>query len=158
LNRRKHRDEGYLRDSTKNSKLAEAFENVRKDAKRREQMLLRGFANAWDLERAPLQVEAVNGCSLPALCMSTNLPPLRLGPDGSSVLVYCSSAADVEIELELGRLARRGAEPIVLLLEDQDHRKEELRERIDRAVSSIAQFIVIHNVTRQVGDYLVRLG
>jgi hypothetical protein len=39
LNRRRHRVEGFLRDSTKDSRLAAAFDAVKKDSKRREQVL-----------------------------------------------------------------------------------------------------------------------
>jgi hypothetical protein len=158
LNSRRQREEGFLRDSTKNSRLAEAFEEARKDTKRRERLLLRGLANAWDLDRAPNQVTSVPASTLPAISMTSNLPPLNLGPEGSSVVVYCGSATDIEVEQDLGRLARRGAEPIVLVLEDQDQRVEELRERTERAVPKVAPFVVIHNLTRQVADFLVRLG
>jgi hypothetical protein len=158
LNRRRHREEGFLRDSTKNSKLSEAFEDVRKNAKKREQTLLRGVANAWDLERAPIAVRSLSECQVPAICMNSTLAPLHIGEDGSTLVIYGSAATDIEIEQELGRLAARRSEPVVLLLEDQDQRKEELRERVNRNSPRMAPFVVIHNLTRQVGDFLVRLG
>src|SRR5262249_40922953 len=47
---------------------------------------------------------------------------------------------------------------IVLLIEDQESRIQDLSDRIARGVPKIAPFVVIHNLTRQVGDFLVRFG
>jgi hypothetical protein len=157
LNNRRHREEGFLRDSTKNSKLAEAFEKVLQDPKEREQRMLRGLANAWELESAPVDVGSVSGCALPAVAISTKSPPLNLGPDGSAIIIYAAGATDVEIEQTVGKLAKQ-CQPLVLVFEDQDQRIDDLRERIYRATPKVAPFVVIHNLTRQVGEFLVRLG
>lgn len=159
LNRRRHRVEGFLRDATKDSRLASAFEAVKRDAKRREQVLLRGLANAWDAQHAPIPIEVAADCKAPAGRMISFDRPLSLGPDGSSFLLCATLASDTEIEQDLARLAaQRGAEPIVLLIEDQESRIQDLSDRIARSVPKIAPFVVIHNLTRQVGDFLVRFG
>lgn len=157
LNNRRHREEGFLRDTSKESRLAAANEKVVQDPKEREQRLLRGLANAWEVESAPVEVGNVSGCSLPAVSITTKSPPLNLGPDGSAILVYGASSTEVEIEQAIGKLGKR-CQPIVLVLEEQDQQIEDLRERIDRAAAKVAPFVVIHNLTRQVASDLVRFG
>jgi hypothetical protein len=157
LNNRRHRVEGLLRDSTKNSKLLNSYDKVLQDAKEREQRLLRGVANAWEVESAPVEVGTVTGCALPAISITTRSAPLNLGPDGAAILLYGASSTEVEIEQAISKLGKQ-CQPIVLILEDQDQRIEELRERIDRASPKVAPFVVIHNLTRQVSSDLVRFG
>jgi len=164
LNRRRHSDEGFLRDGSKNAELIEAFDTAKKDAAKRVALLLQGFANAWELESAPVTVEDVKECEQTdgiTFTPSSNpkkLNPLNLGCDGSCVFVYGTTADDAAIETELGKIGRRGAVPVVLILEDQDQRVADLMERIERNVPRIAPFLVIHNVTRQVADYIARMG
>ncbi len=159
LNRLRRGEEGFLRDSASNTRLEEAFREVQKDAKGREQTLLHGLANCWDIERAPVQVTPVSECSLTALSFTSSYSPLDLGTDHSAIVFCGTSATDAEIEQDLSRIvSRRSLEPVVIVLEDQDQRVEDLAERIARNVSRIAPFVVIHNITRQGGDYLVRVG
>lgn len=157
LNNRRHRVEGLLRDSTKNSNLLNAYDKVVQDAKEREQRLLRGLANAWEVESAPVVVASVSGCSLPAISMATKSAPLNLGPDGSVIIIYGATSTDLEVEQAIAKLGKQ-CQPIVLILEDQDQRIEEIRERLDRASPKVAPFVVIHNLTRQVSSDLVRFG
>lgn len=157
LNNRRHREEGFLRDSTKNSNLLNAFDKVVQDVQERERRLLRGLANAWELESAPVDIGNVSGCALPAISMTTKSVPLNLGPDGAAIIIYGTAATEVEIEQAIGKLGKQ-CQPLVLILEDQDQRIEELRERIDRAAPKVAPFVVIHNLTRQVASDLVRFG
>jgi len=157
LNNRQQRDEGLLRDSAKNTKLIEEFDTLLQSPKERQRALLCGIANAWDLERAPVAVNAVDGLALPAISISTSLPPLSIGPDGAAILIYGTAATDPEIEQTLTRLGKQ-VQPIVLVLEDEDNRILELRERIARATPKVSPFVVIHNLTRQVADKLAQLG
>ncbi|QDU37642.1 hypothetical protein Mal4_19570 [Maioricimonas rarisocia] len=158
LNRRQHRVEGYLRDTAKNSTLEHKFKDVCSDPKRREQALIHGIAWAWD-EPERIAVQPVSGCSIPAIELKTSLAPLSLGPDGVSILMYVrASTQHAEIEQELGKLARRAASPVVLVVEDTEERVEELRDLIDRSLSKIAPFVVLHQLTTQVGNFLARLG
>jgi len=157
LNNRRTREEGFLRDSTKNSKLIAAFEKVSQEPKGREQRLLRGLANAWEVESAPVEVGNVSGCPLPAVSITTKSSPLNLGPEGSAILVYGAGSNEDEIEQAIGKLGKQ-CQPIVLVLEDQDQQIEDLRERIDRGTPKVAPFVVIHNLTRQVASDLVRFG
>ena len=157
LNNRRHREEGFLRDSTKNSNLLNAFDRVEQDAPERKRRLLRGLANAWELESAPVDVGNVSGCALPAISMTTKSTPLNLGPDGAAIVIYGTAATEVEIEQAIGKLGKQ-CQPIVLILENEDQRLDELRERIDRATPKVAPFVVIHNLTLQVANDLVRFG
>ena len=157
LNNRRHREEGYLRDGTKNSALAEAFERAQQNRTKREELVLRGIANAWELESAPVEVSLLTDCLLPAIPLITQLSPLNLGNGGSSIIAYGTNASDADIEQALGRFGKQ-SQPILLILEGQDQRVNDLRERIDRATPKVAPFVVIHNLTPQVGNFLVRLG
>lgn len=157
LNNRRHRVEGLLRDSTKNSNLLNAYDRVVQDKKEREQRLLRGLANAWEVESAPVDVGTVSGCALPAVSVTTKSAPLNLGPDGTAIIIYGSAATEVEVEQAIAKLGRQ-CQPILLILEDQDQRIDELRERLYRASPKVAPFVVIHNLTRQVASDLVRFG
>jgi hypothetical protein len=157
LNNRRHREEGFLRDNTKNTRLAEAFNNAMKMPEEREKRLLQGMANAWELESAPVAVENVSGCALPAISVMTTSAPLNLGPNGSAIIIYGAGATDIEIEQAIGKLGKQ-CQPIVLVLEDQEQRIDDLRERIGRTTPKVAPFVIIHNLTRQVGEFLVRLG
>lgn len=157
LNNRRHRVEGFLRDSSKNSSLINAYEKAIQDKGEREQRLLRGLANAWEVESAPIDVSAVSGCALPAVSITSKSAPLNLGPDGSAVLIYGASSTEVEIEQAIAKLAKQ-CQPIVLILEEQEHQVEDLRDRIQRGSPKVAPFVVIHNLTRQVAGDLVRFG
>ena len=164
LNRRRHNDEGFLRDGAKNAGLIEAFDLAKKDAAKRVKLLLQGFANAWELESAPVTVESVSECEQTTgitFTPSSNpkkLNPLNLGNDGTCIFVYGSKADDAAIETDLGKIVRRGAVPIVLILEDQDQRVADLVERIQKNVPRVAPFLIVHNVTRHVADYIARMG
>lgn len=157
LNNRRHRVEGFLRDSTKNSSLINAYDRVVQDKKEREQRLLRGLANAWEVESAPVDVGPVSGCALPAVSITTKSVPLNLGPEGSAIIIYGANSTEVEIEQAIAKLGKQ-CQPIVLILEEQEQQIEELRDRIHRGSPKVAPFVVIHNLTRQVAGDLVRFG
>ena len=48
--------------------------------------------------------------------------------------------------------------PVILILEDQEQRLEDLRFRIQRNVPRIAAFVILHNLKRQMAGRLIRFG
>ncbi|MBW2000699.1 MAG: hypothetical protein JRJ29_22400, partial [Deltaproteobacteria bacterium] len=133
LSRIRRAEEGYLRDRAKNTRLEEAFHNVEKDASARVQMLLRGIGNTWDMERAPVSIEVLPELKLPSGRMVSAGSPLQLGKDKQSILIYGAEATEADLEHDLTLLAKKPT-PIILVLEDQDQRVEDLRRRINRNI------------------------
>jgi hypothetical protein len=158
LNQTRRAEEGFLRDGAKNTHLEEAFREVQKDPAKRTKSLLRGLANAWDMEQAPVALTEVSGMKLPVYKWVPQLAPLNLGLNGEATLVYAAKSPEADLEEDLTRLAQGPAAPVLLILEDQDQLVEDLRQRLDRNVPGIAPFVIIHNLTRPMPLHLVRLG
>ena len=122
LNRIRRAEEGYLRDGVKNTHLEEAFRELQKDSSARIRALLRGIANVWEMERAPLPVEIPGNLKLPAVKVVSSLAPLNLGKDNKAVMIYASSAAEADLEHSLAQVTR--PMPVILILEDQEQHIE----------------------------------
>lgn len=158
LNRVRQAEEGYLRDSAKNSALEEAFRKAFASPEQRSVLLLRGIANAWDTERAPVTVEQASNLKLPSVKWPSSHPPLNLGKGGEIVVLYAASNTEADLEHDLMRLAQGAAAPVLVILEDQEQRLAELRTKIERSLPKIAPFVILHNLARQTAGHLVRLG
>ena len=163
LNKTRLDDQGYLRDAARNTRLEEAFRDTDKDPARRARCLIRGLANAWEADAAPAALTWLKSeVGLPAARWAPSAAPLDLAAHGQATLLYATGATDAELETALqhlaGRRNREGAEPIVVLLQEQPDRASELQERLPRLIPSLAPFVVVHNLVRRAGDDLVRLG
>src|SRR5262249_43336208 len=130
LNRLRVADEGYLTESKKNTRLEEAYQEISKDRDRSAHALLAGVANVIEQDDAPVAIEHVAGCKLPVIGFKSTLENFNLGPDGKMLLVYGVRGSANEIEQTLNHLAsKRSAEPVMLLLQDEEERAAELREQ-----------------------------
>lgn len=158
LNKVRQEDEGFLRDSTRNTRLQEQFAQTTKDPGARVLALLRGLANCWEGELAPVEGAPVAGLKLPSFRWTATQKPLNLSVEANATVLYGTGATDHDLEQDLRRIAQEPAEPVVLLLEDQDQRPVELQAWIDRVAPKIAPFVAVHNIARLTGDHLVRLG
>ncbi|MCG8602021.1 MAG: hypothetical protein MI807_17900 [Verrucomicrobiales bacterium] len=159
LNRVKSADEGYLTESSKNTKLEEQFRAVQKAPADWAQALLKGTANAIERDRAPVLVGTVPGCQLPALTFQSELENFNLGPDGSSVILYGAKAKFEDIEGDLNKIASKcPGHPVLLILEEEDEREKELRDRLPRNVQKMAPRVIILNLSKFLSGTLVRLG
>lgn len=158
LNASRRTETGFLRDSTKNTQLEEAFRQVQKDAPKRAKMLLRGLANVWNMENAPIPVTEPQGLKLPAIRTASQPVPFNLGASGQATLVYASGGSESDLDHDLTRLAQETAAPVLLILEDQDGQVEDLRNRLERNTPGIAPFVVLHNITGQTASNLIRVG
>lgn len=158
LNHQKQTEEGFLRDSSRNTRLEEAFIRAQKDNKKRQIILLRGLANAWDIEDAPVSVNPINGLKLASIEITSQRKPLNFSQDKNAAFLYVTGSSETDIEQDLRKLAKNPAKPVVLILEEQEQGIDELRERIERNVPNIAPFVVIHNFTRLMAERLIRLG
>lgn len=159
LNKVKQEDQGYLRDSAANSRLEERCREVQRNQQERMKTLLQGIANCWEGDKGVVDAAAVADLGIPALRWKVSQSPLNLGPDGEATVIYGSAASDLDLEHALKRLAQRSAEPVLLILEDEDQRLAELRGWVERVAPRIAPFVAIHNLARVTAtDHLVRLG
>ena len=163
LNKTRLDDQGYLRDATRNTRLEEAFQKADRDPTRRARCLLQGLANAWEGDAAPVKMTWLDGeLKLPAARWTPSAAPLDLAAHGQATVLYGTGATDADLETALQHLAsrrsREGAEPIVVLLQEQPDRASELRARLLRLIPSLAPLVVIHNLVSRTGDDLVRLG
>lgn len=163
LNKTRQDDQGYLRDSARNSRLEEAFREVDKNPKKRVRCLLHGVANAWEGDAAPAGMTWLDSeLSLPAARWQPTAGPLDISANGYATVLYATGAKAEELEAALSKLASRrnkeGAEPIVVLFQEQQNRARELAARVDRLIPSLSDLVVCHNLVRRAGDDLVRLG
>ena len=133
LNRVRVADEGYLTESRKNTQLQEAYQVVSKDRDRNARALLAGIANVIEQDEAPVAREEIPGCKLPVISFKTTLENFNLGPDGQMILIHGVRTTKEDIEQTLNYLATKfPAEPVVLLLQDEEERAVELREQLAR--------------------------
>ena len=163
LNRTRQDEQGYLRDGPKNTKLEEAFRTADKNPNERARRLLQGLANAWEGEAAPVAMSWLGPeLVLPAGRWQASAAPLDFSATRSATVLYATGASDADLEVDLRSLAARrsrdGAEPILVLFQEQPDRARDLAARIDRLVPSLAAFVVCHDLVRRAGDDLVRLG
>ncbi|MCA8980012.1 MAG: hypothetical protein KDC14_08305, partial [Planctomycetes bacterium] len=79
--------------------------------------------------------------SVPAARWQPGAAPLDVAANGHATVVYATGASDADLEQALHVLASRrskeGAEPIVLLFQEQPARAKDLAARIDRLVPSL---------------------
>ena len=137
LNKTRLDDQGYLRDAAQNTRLEEAFREVERDPERRARCLLQGLANAWETDAAPAALTWLKGeLDLPGARWSPSAAPLDLAAHGQATVLYATGATDAELETDLRHLATRrnrdGAEPILVLFQEQQDRAAELQERLPR--------------------------
>lgn len=163
LNKTRLDDQGYLRDAARNTQLEEAFRAAETDPRRRARCLVQGLANAWESDAAPAALTwLTREVGLPAAQWAPSAAPLDLAAHGQATVLYATGATDAELETALhylaGRRSREGAEPIVVLLQEQPDRSSDLRKRLPRLIPSLAPLVVVHNLVRRAGDDLVRLG
>lgn len=164
LNKMRKTEDGYLRDNAANSRLEEGYQTAVKDNSKRTKSILAGLVNAWEIERAPIPMNAIPSLKLPAIKFVSSPPPagqcnpLHLGRDGEAIVIYAGTASNPDLEADLTKLAKEAARPIIVILEEQDQRIQELRDRLNRNVPRIAQFVTIHNLARQTSEHLIRLG
>jgi hypothetical protein len=158
LNKVRQGEQGYLRDSAKNSGLQEAFDRAVKDKKERARLLMAGIANCWEGERAPAHLEAVPKLKLPCTAWQASGKPLSYGSEEKAYLLLATGATDSDLEHDLLRLAQLPAAPVILVLEEQDQRIAELRTWIARVAPKVSSFIAIHNLAALNAEYLIRLG
>lgn len=164
LNKMRKAEDGYLRDNAANSRLEEGYQSTVKDNGKRTKCILAGLVNAWEIERAPITTTSIPSLKLPAIRFVSSSPPpgqcnpLNLGRDGEAIVIYAGTASNPDLEPDLTKLAKEAARPIIVILEEQDQRIQELRDRLNRNVPRIAPFITIHNLARQTAEHLIRLG
>ena len=159
LNKVKQEEQGYLRDSAANSRLEERCKAVQRDPKERVRALLKGIANCWEGDKAPVELLSLDDLSIPAIRWKAYQAPLNLGQDSCVTVLFGSGASESDLDQALTRLTQHAAEPILLILEDEDQRVPELSAWIERTAPRVAPFIAIHNLARvTANDYLVRLG
>lgn len=163
LNKTRQDDQGYLRDSARNSRLEEAFREVDKNPDERARRLLHGVANAWEGDAAPASMTWLDEeLALPSARWQPTAGPLDISANGHATVLYATGASDEELEAALSRLAsrrnREGAEPIVVLFQEQPNRARELAAKIDRLIPSLSDLVVCHDLVRRAGDDLVRMG
>ena len=101
----------------------------------------------------------ISGCKLPVVSFKTTLENFNLGHDGQMLLVYGVRASTDEIEQTLGHLAsKRSAEPVMLLLQDEEERATELRDHLARVSPKMAPRLVIVSLTGYLVETLTRFG
>lgn len=158
LNATRRTEAGYLRDHVRNTQLEEAFQQVQKEAPKRARTLLRGLANVWNMEKAPIPATEPQGLKLTAIRTASQPAPFNLGANGQTTLIYAAGASEADLDHDLTRLAQELAAPVLLVLEDQDGQVEDHRQRLERNVPGIAPFVIIHNITAQTASNLIRVG
>ncbi len=163
LNKTRLDDQGYLRDGNKNTRLEEAFLEIEKQPEERARCLLQGLANAWEADAAPASMTWLKSeMSLPAARWAPSAGPLDLAAHGRATILYATGATDAELETDLRHLAsrcgREGAEPIVVILQEQPDRATDLADRLPRLNPSLAPLVVVHNLVRRAADDLIHLG
>ncbi|AUB82277.1 hypothetical protein [Candidatus Thiodictyon syntrophicum] len=163
LNKTRLDDQGYLRDAARNTRLEESFRAADQDPARRSRCLLQGLANCWEGDSAaPPLTWLTSDLGLPAARWSPAAGPLDLAASGQATVLYATGATDATLESALAHLASRrnqaGAEPIVLVLQEQPERAGALAAHLPRLVPSLAPLVVVHNLVRRSAEDLVRLG
>lgn len=163
LNKTRLGDQGYLRDANKNTRLEEAFRDVETQPAQRARRLVQGLANAWEADAAPPVLTWLDDeVDLPAARWTPSGAPLDLAASGNATILFATGATDAELDVALQHLASRrnktGAEPLVVLLQEQSDRADELQRRLPRLIPSLAPLVVVHNLVRRAGDDLARLG
>ncbi|MCB1064560.1 MAG: hypothetical protein KDN20_16785, partial [Verrucomicrobiae bacterium] len=161
LNRVRIGEDGYLTESSKNTKLEEAFRDLQKDSQRWPLVLLQGIANEIERDNAPVVSERINGCKLPAIAFKSSVEDFDLAGDESIVALYGTEGSLEQIDQDLNHLAgKRPAEPVLLVLErdEQQVREEQIRERLSRTVPKMASRVVIVNLTKYLAENLARFG
>ncbi|MCI0390296.1 MAG: hypothetical protein MOB07_16220 [Acidobacteria bacterium] len=155
LNKQRKSEEGLLRDGVKNSQLKEAF--TRLQGKQRIDTLLRGVAFAW--ERKPVNFDLIDGLKLPAASFTSSESPLNLGAEGRvTLLFFTSNAREADLEQDLTRLGALRAHPIIVLLENEEHQKIHLADRLSRIAPSVAPLVTVHNLNSHEFETLLHLG
>jgi hypothetical protein len=89
LNKVRQEDQGYLRDSAKNSRLEEACQQLQKQREERITTLLRGIANCWEGDKAPATLEKIPDLHLPAGRWTASARELR----SASAFAWSKSSA-----------------------------------------------------------------
>lgn len=159
LNKVRRDEQGYLRDSTKNTRLQERWVEVTKDREQKSIVLLRGVVHCWETDRAPVEAAPVPGLRLPSMRWQSLHRPLSLAESGHAVALLLTGGSETDLEHDLMRLAQKRVEPILLVLVEEDQRLEELRQSVDRTAPRIAPFVAMHNLARvTANEHLVRLG
>jgi hypothetical protein len=158
LNKIRQEEQGYLRDSIKNSALQKAFESTSRDKTTRISKLLKGLANCWAGERAPVAVIAHTKTKLPVITWTPGSRPLSYGLIGSAAMVYATGVSESDLSHDLLRLAQDAAAPTLLILENEDHRVNELASWIERTVPALFPCVIIHNLSTINADHMVRIG
>ncbi len=64
--------------------------------------------------------------------------PLNFGKDKKAVFLYLAEFSEADLEQDLVKLAKNPVSPVILILEEQEQRIDELRDRIDRNVPNVA--------------------
>ena len=158
LNKVRQEEQGYLRDSIRNSALQEAFDQVSKDKDLRVRTLLKGLANCWAGDQAPVAVKRHSKTRLPAMVWSPSGKPLNFGVGGEAVLLYATGVSESDLEHDLLRISQDPAQPVLVILENEDQRVADLYDWIERAVPALFPFAAIHNMSAVNANYMVRLG
>ena len=159
LNKVQRDEQGYLRDGTKNTRLQEVWAEVTKDREKKAKALLRGVVYCWERDRAPVEAEPVSGLRLPSVRWQSVHRPMSLAESGHAVAILVTGGTETDLQHDLMRLAQRRAEPILLILVEEDQRIDELRHSVDRSAPRIAPFVAIHNLARiTANEHLIRLG
>jgi hypothetical protein len=159
LNRVRVAEEGYLTESRKNTVLQEAFHDLSKDRDRSARVLLSGIANVIEQDEAPVGHQEVSGCKLPVIDFKTSLENFNLGHEGQMLLVHGIRAATGDIEETLNHLAgERPAEPVMLILQDEEDRAKELQDHLARVSPKMAPRVIIVSLTSYLAETLSRFG
>ena len=159
LNRVRVSDEGYLTESGKNTLLQEAFQDLSRDRDRSNLALLAGIANDIEQDEAPVTRQEITGCKLPVIDFKTSLENFNLGHDGQMLLVHGVRAATSDIVETLNHLAgKRAAEPVMLILQDEEERADDLRDHLARVAPKMAPRVIIVSLTAYLAETLTRFG
>ncbi len=158
LNKIRREEQGYLRDSLKNTALEEAFDRVNRDRKARIQTMLKGLANCWAGEQAPVAVTGHPKMRLPNITWSPGAEPLNYSPKGVAAMVYITGAAENDISHDLLRLSQEGAVPTLVILENEEQRVADVAALIERNAPALFPFVAIHNLSTINADHMVRFG
>jgi hypothetical protein len=159
LNRVRVSEEGYLTEGPKNTRLQEAFLDLAKDRVASARTLLAGVANIVEQDEAPVTMEEIAGCKVPAFSFKTTLENFNLGADGQMVLLYGVRASIEDLEQTLNHLAsKRPAEPVMLLLQDEEDRVADLREQLTRRCPKMAPRLILVSLINYLAETLTRFG